>query len=96
MLTKKQFAECVLAEFYQDERITYFNHDLKGAWKDKYALRSTCVGKAASFLGFIQDKEISDYLDARGGTFKQYINMTTKKFEFLTMEDMFSLLPENL
>jgi len=90
MLTKKQFCECILEKFYKSEGVS------SNEWKNVYALQSTCAGKAAAFLDLIQNQELLKYLDQRGGTLYMHYDVKTGDANFLTMEDMLSLLPESI
>ena len=86
MVTKEEFCWMIINNFKQQEKI--FDID------DADMLKSSQLAVAMEYLGLIEDQEMKDYAESRGGTI--CLGRITPKGEdikTLSARDILSLLP---
>ena len=88
MITKDQFANYIIDNFCEEEKIK--REDLN----ESHIYKSSSLAVAIEHLCLLKDKRSKDYASYRGGSFVNIFN--DKEVSILSTREMLFLLPETL
>jgi hypothetical protein len=95
MITKKDFAEYLIEEYANSEDISVEEVKNNPAL---HVCKSTACGLALNYLGLLDNYKIErEYLASRSGTFISVLDKeSTNHLKFLSVREMFEMLPETI